>query len=251
MQRLVVSSGNFDPPAIARLNTENANYVATGTYNAIQAWANYPSNETFVQCPGLNGGIEADIAVAYGMVYIASYNFCTEGEVTSVGSPSSTNFGITNVQYLSANTTIYAIDANTGKQVWAYFIPNVPFRGWLTVSNNMLFAGSVDGNIYVLNANTGSVLSKIYLGTSLYTSPTIGANSAGNMMIFELIGSPSYGDFQESVPGSLLAFGLPSTYSSFSSGVLYYVAFGALAVSLAYVTIEGLQRFVLKKRLLP
>jgi alcohol dehydrogenase (cytochrome c) len=240
----------FDPSAVARINTGNANYVVTGKYNATQPWSTYPSNQTFVQCPGIDGGIEADIASAYGKIYIASYNFCVEGQITSVSQPAPGDWGITDVQYLSeqANTTIYAVDANTGRQVWSYTIPHVPFRGWLTVSNGMVFAGSVDGNIYVLGADSGNVITKIYLGTSLYTTPTIGADSSGSMMLFELIGSPSYGDFQEAVPGSLLAFGLPSTYSTYSSSVYYYIASGALAISLAFLTITAVQRFVLNRK---
>jgi alcohol dehydrogenase (cytochrome c) len=230
----------FDPPGVARENTGNANYVVTGKYDPTQEWANFPSNQTFVQCPGLNGGIEADIAVAYSMVYIAAYNFCTEGQVTAVGTPSSNNFGITNVQYLTqqANTTIYAVDASTGKEVWSYFIPNVPYRGWLTASGGMIFAGSLDGNIYMLDANSGALVSQMYVGTSLYTSPTIGADSSGNMMLFQLIGSTTRNAFGENIPGGLLAFGLLAGSSPFFS-IDFYVATIILAVSLSYATIVG------------
>lgn len=240
----------FNPPAVAREDTINANYAETGYYNATLPWTNYPSNQTFIQCPGLNGGIEADIASAYGKIYIASYNFCVSGDITSVGRPSSADWGITNIQYLTeqANTTIYAVNANTGKPVWSYFIPYVPYRGWLTVSAGMIFAGSVDGNIYVLNANTGALVSKIYLGTSLYTSPTIGADASGSMMLFQLIGSPAYGPFDENVPGDLIAFGLPSSTSTFSNPVFNYSASIALGMSLAYITIVVLRTFVLKRR---
>lgn len=240
----------FNPPAVARLNTENSNYVETHQYNATQPWSTYPSNQTFVQCPGINGGIEADIAYAYGKIYIASYNFCVEGEITSVSRPSSQDWGITNIQYLSeeANTTIYAVDANTGEQVWSYSIPNVPYRGGLMVTDGMVFAGSVDGNIYVLNANSGGLITKIYLGPSLYLSPTIGADAAGNMMLFQLTSSPSYGAFASSVPGSLIAFSLPSESASFSSTLYYYVASIALGMSLAYLTVVAVQKLLFKRR---
>jgi glucose dehydrogenase len=240
----------FNPPAVVRSNTENANYTESGKYNATEPWTNYPSNNTFIQCPGYTGGIEADIAVAYGEVYIASYNFCISGRISSVSTPSSSNWGITDMQYLSqgANTTIYAVNAATGKETWSYFIANVPYRGWLTVTGGMVLAGSIDGNIYMLNAKSGNLVSKMYLGTSLYTSPTIGSDISGNMMLFELVGSPSYGAFEESVPGDLLAFSLPNISSSNLSSLAYfYISSTALAISLAYVTITLIQKYFLNR----
>src|SRR5207245_5301913 len=88
----------FNPPSIKRVSTENANYVSTGKYDPLQPWINYPSNKTFLQCPGLNGGIESDAAYAYDKIYVASYNFCITGQVQSVDNSSNNNTGITNVQ---------------------------------------------------------------------------------------------------------------------------------------------------------
>ena len=229
----------FDPPGVARQNTANANYVVTGKYNPTLGWANYPSNQTFIQCPGLNGGIEADLAQAYGKVYIASYNFCTQGQATSVSTPSSSNFGITSVQYLTeqANTTIYAVDSATGKLAWSYFIPHVPYRGWLTASGELIFAGSLDGNIYMLDANSGALVSKLYVGTSLYTSPTIGADSSGNMMLFQVLGSTSRNAFGENVPGGLLTFGLSSNSPNSFFSLGFYAASIVLGISLGCATI--------------
>ncbi len=229
----------FDPPGVARQNTPNANYVVTGKYNSTLRWANDPSNQTFLQCPGLNGGIEADIAQAYGKVYVAAYNFCTEGQATSVGTPSSSNFGITNVQYLAeqANTTIYAVDSSTGKLDWSFFIPHVPYRGWLTASGGLIFAGSLDGNIYMLDASSGALVSKLYVGTSLYTSPTIGADSSGNMMLFQVLGSTSRNAFGENVPGGLLAFGLSSSTANVFYSLEFYLAAIILGISLGCATI--------------
>jgi len=116
------------------------------------------------------------------------------------------------------------------------------------VSDGMVFAGSVDGNIYVLNANDGGLVSKMYLGPSLYLSPTIGADISGNMMLFQLTSSPSYGAFVADIPGSLIAFTLPTESASFSSTVLYYIAALALGMSLAFISLVIAQKFLLKRK---
>jgi glucose dehydrogenase len=197
----------FDPPSLVRLNTANADYVATGNYSGTLPWINSPSTAQFTQCPGTQGGVESDIAVAYGMVYVATHNYCTYGQVSDVQTVGSNVWG---VKYLNpdndANTTIYAIDASTGKAAWSYFIQGVPFRGWLTASGGMVFAGSLDGSIHILDAKTGRQVSSQYLGTSLYESPTIGSTASGQVYLFQLIGFTSFGPFSQPVPGALLAF---------------------------------------------
>jgi len=207
----------FAPPSLIRIGTSNANYVVTGNYSADLPWINYPSTSQFTQCPGTEGGSEADIALAYGMVYVAEHNYCSYGQVNDVQTVGSNVWG---VKYLNqanvANTTIYAIDADSGKQVWSYFLPSVPFRGWLTASGGMVFAGSIDGNVHVLDAKTGAVVANQYLGTPLYESPTIGSTASGQVYLFQLTGSAAYSAFSTAVPGSLIAFA-PAAFGSSST----------------------------------
>jgi len=108
-----------------------------------------------------------------------------------------------------ANTTIYAINTSTHQVAWSYFLPTVPYRGWLTASNGLVYAGSLDGSVHVLNAMTGKQVYELYIGTPLYDSPTIGAGADGQVYLYQLIGEPSYGAFSGGVPGDIMAFTLP------------------------------------------
>ncbi len=200
----------FDPPSLKRTGTSNADYVVTGNYSADQRWINYPSTGQFKQCPGSNGGVESDISVAYGKVFVATHNFCTYGQVASVSTAGGAVWGVKYLQPISqeANTTIYAIDASTGKESWSFFIPSVPYRGWLTASGGMVFASSLDGNIYALDATTGKVVHTQYMGPSLYQGVTVGSTSSGDVYLFQLVSSPAYGLFAERIPGALMVFGV-------------------------------------------
>jgi alcohol dehydrogenase (cytochrome c) len=201
----------FDPPAVARSETGNADYVVTGNYSATLPWMNYPSTQPFLQCPGENGAIESDIAYAYSTVFVATYNLCAVGEVGPVGTEASNDTGLTYLQPQSqgANTTIYAVNASTGREVWNYSIPDYPYRGWLTASDGMLFAGSLDGAIHVFDAFTGKDIHNIRVGPALFDSPTFGSAEDGRVLMYELVGAAGYGAFAGPIPGALIAFALP------------------------------------------
>jgi outer membrane protein assembly factor BamB len=203
----------FDPPTVVRSLTANADYVATGNYSGTLPWINYPSTKQFLQCPGENGAIESDIAFAYSKIYVATYNFCTFGHVASVGTKGSQVWGVSGLQpdTQHANTTIYAVDASSGTVSWSYLIPNVPFRGWLTASGGLIFAGSLDGSIHILDASTGKQVYDLSVGTPLYESPTLGLAANGKVYLYQLVSSSTYGAFESGVPGKLLAFALPPT----------------------------------------
>jgi len=226
----------FDPPTVARSLTGNANYVVTGNYSSNLPWINYPSTKQFKQCPGQNGAVESDVAFAYSRIYVATYNFCTFGQVAPVSAAGSQVWGVTGLQpdWQHANTTIYAIDASSGKEAWRYFIPTVPYRGWLTASGGLIFAGSLDGSIHILDAFTGKQVYDIYVGPSLYQSPTIGSAADGRVYLYQLTGAPSYGAFAGGVPGDLMAFALrPSAPPSWEAYVPWVAAGASVAVATA------------------
>lgn len=218
----------FNPPSVKRLGTENADYVVTSKYNATIPWINYPSTSQFKQCPGSNGAVESDVAFAYGKLFVAAHNFCTFGQVGPVEGYASNEWGVRYLQpdWRHANTTIYALDASSGKVVWSYFIPDIPFRGWLTASGGLLFVSSLDGNIHALNADNGNKVYSLHLGPSLYGGPTLGSSLSGDVVLLQLVGSPSYGAFSERVPGALLAFGLRSPITEAWTTYLIFAAAG-------------------------
>ena len=199
----------FDPPTVARSDTGNAAYVQTGTYNATQGWAG--SGAPFLQCPGVYGGIEADIGFGYGKVFVATQNICAEVQPAPVGTFGSNQWGVSSIvpQLFNDNTTIYALDASTGRVVWSYFLQGMPYRGGLTVSGGMVFAGALDGNVYALNAETGQLVTKVRVGPSLYEAPVFGSSTTGGVLMLQLVSSSNYRSSGQGVPGVLMAYGLP------------------------------------------
>jgi len=231
----------FDPPAVVRNLTGNADYVVTGNYSATLPWINYPSTQEFKQCPGENGAIESDIAYAYSMIYVASYNFCTSGEVSAVSTEGAQVWGVNDLtpDWQQANTTIYAISASTGKQVWSYFMATIPYRGWLTASNGLIYAGSLDGSIHILDAMTGKQVYDLYVGPPLYESPTIGTGADGQVYLYQLIGAPSYGAFTGGIPGDLMAFWLPTPPAPSWESFIPIAVAGVLAAVVTVLLIEN------------
>ena len=233
----------FDPPTVARTLTGNADYVVTKKYSGNLPWINYPSTKPFVQCPGANGAVESDIAVAYSMVYVATYNLCTYGQVASVSTVGSQVWGATGLQpqRQTANTTIYAVDESTGTVAWSYFMAGIPYRGWLTASNHLVFAGGLDGSIHVFDASNGRQVADVYVGTPLYESPTIGAGADGTVRLFQLVGTSSYGAFAGAVPGALMAYWAPPGSQNGTSWESYvpWVATGVLAAVAVWMFVEN------------
>ena len=228
----------FDPPSLVRFNTGNADYSSSGKYNATQPWVS--TTPGYEQCPGVNGGVESDISVWEGRVFVATHNFCafiTTGPVNAIGGSVS---GAKGFQYslLKANTTIYALDSSTGIVDWAYALGGVPFRGWLTSTGGLLFASTLAGEILALDASTGVLRGTTHVGSPLYEGVTVGSDSGGNILAFQLTSSPSYGAFNSAVPGSLLAFA-PNRQQSYLVPWLAFVGTAGVAtVALVYIALH-------------
>ncbi|TLX97754.1 MAG: hypothetical protein E6K96_02250 [Thaumarchaeota archaeon] len=233
----------FNPPSVKRVGTPNANYVVTGNYDATQRWIDYPSTSVFEQCPGANGALESDIAFAYNLVFVATYNLCAFGMVTSVDSYGASHWGVRQLEPAAsqANTTIYAVNASTGQVVWSHFLPKIPYRGWLTVSNGVLYAGALDGYIHAFDDRMGREIFAINVGVDLYESPTVGSASNGGTLLLQLTSPSSYGVFSANQTGYLIAYGLPQAGAQYLSYALY-AALGAGAAVLTLFTIFRLTR---------
>jgi len=231
----------FDPPSVVRSLTGNADYVVTGEYSGTLPWLNYPSTQPFTQCPGENGAIESDVASAYGMVYVAAMNFCTTGQVGPVNTQGSTVWGVKDLQpdFAESNTTIYAVHASNGTVAWSYFIPQFPFRGWLTVTGGLVFASSLDGSVHELDAMTGRQVHELYVGPALYEGPTFGSTASGSVYMFQLTSAASYGGFASGTPGSLIAFGLPSRAGFPWQTYVPFALVGVLAAVAAVLVLEN------------
>ena len=177
-------------------------------------WLNYPSKDWFYIIP-LRAG-EADIAynekeniviLPLSLGWDAS---AKAGNHKGIGVPP----GEYNLNYpkQEQNTTILAIDANTGKEIWNYFIDGVAYRGGIIATEDLAIIPAADGNLYILNGLTGELLHKIFLNTPLTTQPTIGRNSDGEFQIYVINGGRGRqevgGLAHNQIPGSLIALGI-------------------------------------------
>ena len=110
------------------------------------------------------------------------------------------------------NHTVYAWDLDTGKPKWSYFIDTTIGRGALIVSGGVVYWASGTGYLYGWDAETGELLLERYHGQNV-KYPVIGMDAEGRTRLFVIVGgkatlaSRSIG--WSTVPGALLAYGLP------------------------------------------
>nr|AIF20593.1 alcohol dehydrogenase (acceptor) [uncultured marine thaumarchaeote KM3_90_H07] len=177
-------------------------------------WLNYPSKDWFYIIP-LRAG-EADIAynekeniiiLPLSLGWDAS---AKAGNHKGIGVPP----GEYNLNYpkQKQNTTILGLDADTGEEIWSYFIDGVAYRGGIIATEDLAIIPAADGNLYILNGLTGELLHKIFLNTPLTTQPTIGRNSDGEFQIYVINGGRGRqevgGLVHNQIPGSVIALGL-------------------------------------------
>ena len=223
-------------------------------------WLNYPSKDWFYIIP-LRAG-EADIAYneKEGIVILPlSLGWdasAKAGNHKGIGVPP----GEYNLNYpkQTQNTTILAIDANTGEEIWSYFIDGVAYRGGIIATEDLAIIPAADGNLYILNGVTGELLHKIFLNTPLTTQPTIGRNSDGEFQIYVINGGRGReevgGLSHNQIPGSLIALGISeetemqeniinesksednNVVNSKSIGTIWYLIFGIIASSIIIIS---------------
>jgi hypothetical protein len=223
-------------------------------------YPNYP-NASWIQAPSLAGALESDLAYDGANLYGAWFNSSPNVEAVNP-----------NTQYASTlrtlpwedNTTIAAINANTGKVVWSDYFKGFVFRGGMTVTNGMLVVPGGNGTIMFLNTQTGKSVGHIYIGAPLFVDPTIGQTANGNLILMQIIGGGRWQAVGQvggglTVPGALMAFTLGSGGGGGSGTVtkttavavasnlpLNYIAYGAVAfaiiITIANVVIAGRSR---------
>ena len=175
-------------------------------------WWNEPSKDPSWINPNVgNGAIEADVAFDGKTVYVGTYNAWTYRAVAPVDPwlPASSG-AITpaSPEQRPTNSTVYALDAATGKVKWSYFIDGVGFRAGNTVSGGVVYTSTTDGILRALDADTGKLLSQKSIGGGLTVPPVIAADTKGKMMLFQLFGR-AFASIGTNVPGGVIAMGLP------------------------------------------
>jgi alcohol dehydrogenase (cytochrome c) len=72
---------------------------------------------------------------------------------------------------LVGNGAVIAIDPTTGQSKWKFQMYDVTDSGILTTAGDVLFTGGREGYFYALDARTGTVLWKTYLGGAIMSPP--------------------------------------------------------------------------------
>ena len=180
-------------------------------------WLNYPSKDWFYWIPARAG--EADIALNTDLERI--YVPVAGGVDKAIKADKYGTLGVRPgqdhyIDTLSKNVTLYSLDANTGEEVWSYFIDGVAYRGGVMTSGGVVFLPVADGNLYMFNAENGELIDTIFLGNSLVVLPTIGYTKEGEARLFVISGGRGAyaigGITRQNIPGAIYSFGLPEGY---------------------------------------
>ncbi|MFI5419673.1 MAG: PQQ-binding-like beta-propeller repeat protein, partial [Nitrososphaerales archaeon] len=203
-------------------------------------WYGYPSKSPVLQNPGDTGSLESDIAYdpTSNTIFLAPYNDPKLFTIADVSPPKNGSFNSaqweftwgTNITGITPagqiNTTILAVDANTGNVKWSYFIPDQAYRGGLTVSGGVLYVSTYDGILRMLNSKTGQLITEKLIGGSLLIQPSIAQDSNLKMELFLTdMGSARWGPV---FPGFVQALGIDANASDSMqqsgnvSGSLFY-----------------------------
>jgi PQQ enzyme repeat. len=158
-------------------------------------------HKPFYQNPPPTGALESDPAYdpERNRLFVAVYNMPAALALQNVGPgtgwPAGWGISFETLPAQPTNTTIYAIDVNTGRVVWNVFVPDVPYRGGLTVSNGLVFATFNDGTLRIYDADTGAELKRVIVGGPMVTQVSIGADANGRIKIVVPVStSLVYGD---------------------------------------------------------
>ncbi|MBI2125920.1 MAG: PQQ-binding-like beta-propeller repeat protein [Thaumarchaeota archaeon] len=207
-KEIMAVEGKICPGGLKRAKYATMDWLdPTSKESMTKPWANYPDTKPYQQSGG-GSGIESDTACDAKRCYMGGVNLPVWQSVGPVfpgaqGGKKPLSPPTRGPQ----NATIEAVDKNTGKLLWSFFLPS-GFRGGLTSSGGVLYAGSGDGFLYMLDTETGKLIQKKLVGTPLFTQVTAGADANGKMKIFVQT-SNAFGPWGQSVPGALMAYGLP------------------------------------------
>ncbi len=234
------------------------NVIALNPLNATQMdkynWDGYPSTRPIVQNPADTGALESDLAFdpSKNLVFAATYNDPKNFTYSDVGPPKTpeniTQWEFTwGVQILkiiplgSQNTTIYAIDASNGEVQWAFPIPNIAYRGGLTISGGVVYASTLDGTLWMINEGSGKLIATKSIGGSLLIQPSLGEDASGSMtLVLTDMGSTRWGP---PFPGFIQALGLPSPTGGSGSQGTVIEASAVAVVAIVIVTAVALVRY--------
>jgi outer membrane protein assembly factor BamB len=116
----------------------------------------------YTYCPGPLGGVETQMAMADGVIYVPANNLCdTMGSATKsvVAQP------IPNPT--KGTGDFEALNLSTGKVMWSTKLPSSPYGG-ATVTNDLVLTTTFNGHLIAFNRATGKIVwnEKLTAGTN-------------------------------------------------------------------------------------
>ncbi|MDA4115209.1 MAG: PQQ-binding-like beta-propeller repeat protein [Thaumarchaeota archaeon] len=250
----------FDAPSIARAPA-SAILDPTNRADMTKPWANYPSTKPYVQNPCHSGGIESDPAYdpVNNVAVVVTYNCPLSDSIAPTIGPGVPygSFGL-DLSYsgpsLPWNTTVWAINVDTGKPLWQYPIPDIGFRGGVDVSGGLVLVPAADGYLRALDEQNGQLVMQRNIGAALCTEPAIGQDIAGQE---ELVFPVCNGNDDQGLPvanGVMIALTpmsvatnattsttsvVMTSYVTTSSGISSAAFFSVAAVAVVFMAATG------------
>ena len=115
-------------------------------------------NQIQAEVAGILGGLFADSAVANGIVYANGDNW-----------PSA----LTANQVPPTAGDLFAIAGDGSSVLWTFSVPGSPNLSGVAVANGVVYFQSLlDGNLYAIDANSGTELVHVHTGLS-YSGPSV------------------------------------------------------------------------------
>ncbi|MBI2127287.1 MAG: PQQ-binding-like beta-propeller repeat protein [Thaumarchaeota archaeon] len=182
-------------------------------------WFNQPSKGPEWANPPNTGAIESDVTFDGKTIFVGAMNQWKLVQVLAVPFPDLVKRTVLRDRVITretgdperpTNTTVFALDAATGNIKWKFTVGGVPHRGGVMATGGVVYYPSADGTLYILDADTGKLLSSKLLGAGgLTVQPIIGADANGKMKVLQVMGGRVFSGFGSSSPGAIMAFGLP------------------------------------------
>jgi polyvinyl alcohol dehydrogenase (cytochrome) len=160
-----------------------------GFYHVFDAKTGEEINQIQAEVGGILGGLFSDSAVADGIVYANGDNW-----------PSA----FTANQVPPTAGDLFAIAGDGSSVLWTFSVPGSPNLSGVAVANGVVYFQSVfDGNLYALDASTGTELVQVHTGLS-YSGPSVAGGH-----VYVGTGDSLNAYFGTRSPGSILSLGLP------------------------------------------
>jgi outer membrane protein assembly factor BamB/uncharacterized cupredoxin-like copper-binding protein len=122
----------------------------------------------YVYYPGIYGGVETNMAVADGVIYVPLTNlsakFTTRRQKLA-----------TNAPFAKGTGEMVALKLATGKVVWDRKLSHTPY-GDATVTNDLVFTTTFDGKVIALSRSNGAVVWQAQLPAGTNSSVSVNRN---------------------------------------------------------------------------